>query len=135
MKIWWVITFGCAVLGARADIPERSLLSGDSCSPQWNGAVEAIVGTGDGHGHGPDAGSDEWRSVVEFKLGLRGNPTVPPRGDMAWCGYIDRLLRARSATGAGAPAFDCTRVRPDSAEALVCGDAELAALNRKLDET
>jgi hypothetical protein len=43
-------------------------------------------------GHGPDIGSLEWQSVIEFKLGLRGDPDVPPRGSQRWCAYIDQRL-------------------------------------------
>jgi hypothetical protein len=52
------------------------------------------VTTGDGQGHGPDIGSDEWRSVVEFKLGIRGNPAVPPSNTDAWCRFVDERMRA-----------------------------------------
>ena len=43
-------------------------------------------------GHGPDIGSEEWKSVIEFKLGIRGNPDVPDRNSSQWCDYIDKLL-------------------------------------------
>ncbi|EXI74943.1 MAG: hypothetical protein AW07_01554 [Candidatus Accumulibacter sp. SK-11] len=62
----------------------------------------ADVATGDPSGHGPDVGSDDWKSVVEFKLGLRGDPTVPPRGEAVWCGYIDKLIRGRGAAATNA---------------------------------
>ncbi len=62
------------------------------CSPSWFEAVEAKVGTGDGQGHGPDMGSGEWRSVVEFKLGIRGDKKVPSSESQAWCDYIDALV-------------------------------------------
>ncbi len=60
--------------------------------------------------------------IVEFKLGLRGNATVPPRADEAWCGYIGRLIRAGSVSGANTPAFDCSKVRAGRSEAVVCRD-------------
>ena len=60
--------------------------------------------------------------IVEFKLGLRGNATVPPRADEAWCGYIGRLLRAGSASGANTPAFDCSKVRAGGSETVVYRD-------------
>ena len=47
--------------------------------------------TGDGQGHGPDLGSSEWRSVIEFKLGIRGDPSVPPRNSELWCAYIYKI--------------------------------------------
>jgi hypothetical protein len=66
---------------------------GGVCSDAWYRTVEARVGTGDGQGHGPDPGSDEWKSVVEFRLGVRGRPDVPPRDGDAWCRYVEGLLR------------------------------------------
>lgn len=65
---------------------------GAVCSDAWYRAVEAKVGTGDGQGHGPDLGSDEWKSTVEFRLGVRGRPDVPPRDGDAWCRYVEGLL-------------------------------------------
>ena len=65
----------------------------EPCSAEWQQWVESQVTTGDGQGHGPDIGSDEWRSVVEFKLGIRGDPAVPSRGSIEWCGHIDKLVR------------------------------------------
>jgi len=43
-------------------------------------------------GHGPDIGSEEWKSVIEFKLGVRGSPDVPDRNSREWCHFIDDLL-------------------------------------------
>ncbi|BBB26165.1 hypothetical protein [Amphritea japonica] len=60
------------------------------CSHEWFTLVEKKVPTGDGQGHGPDSGSLEWRSVVEFKLGIRGNAEVPVRDSEAWCNYINK---------------------------------------------
>lgn len=62
------------------------------CSEQWVLSVEESVPTGDSEGHGPDPGSDEWRSVVEFKLGVRGNPATPPHDTPQWCAYIDEII-------------------------------------------
>ena len=66
----------------------------EPCTEEWQHWVESRVTTGDGRGHGPDIGSDEWQSVVEFKLGIRGGPSVPPRNTDAWCRYIDERVRA-----------------------------------------
>lgn len=66
--------------------------SATPCSPSWFEAVEAKVSTGDGQGHGPDVGSSEWRSVVEFRLGVRGDEAVPSSESQAWCDYIDALV-------------------------------------------
>ena len=65
------------------------------CSEAWNRYVEQKLVSGDGQGHGPDLGSDEWKGVVEFKLGVRGQANVPPRDTGDWCRFIDRLVRER----------------------------------------
>ena len=62
------------------------------CSDEWQRQVESVLGTGDGAGHGPDIGSEEWRSVVEFRLGVRGDPDVPARHSSAWCEYVQQKI-------------------------------------------
>jgi hypothetical protein len=64
------------------------------CTESWYEYVESIIPTGDGMGHGPDIGSDEWKSVVEFKLGIRNDPGVPERSSEAWCQYMDQRIPA-----------------------------------------
>ena len=66
------------------------------CSNKWYQSIEEVVTTGDGHGHGPDVGSDEWKSVIEFKLGIQGLSTVPQRDSETWCPYIDHLVQTES---------------------------------------
>jgi len=66
------------------------------CTETWNQTVETTVSSGDGMGHGPDIGSEEWKSVMEFKLGVRGNPDVPDRDSPEWCRFIDDLLHDKS---------------------------------------
>ena len=65
-----------------------------TCAPQRLHAIEEAIGTGDGQGHGPDVGSDEWYSVVEFRLGVRGQPDVPARGSRAWCDFVNAQAAA-----------------------------------------
>ena len=65
------------------------------CTPEWQQKVESDLGTGDGQGHGPDIGSDEWKSVVEFRLGVRGLPEVPERDSDSWCAYVQEKLDER----------------------------------------
>ena len=65
------------------------------CSDAWNRYVDGKITSGDGQGHGPDLGSDEWKGVVEFRLGVRGLPEVPARDSDGWCHYIDRLVEQR----------------------------------------
>ena len=68
-------------------------LSSQPCSEPWQEYVEAKLQTGDAEGHGPDVGSLEWRSVVEFKLDIRGDPAIPLRESDEWCAYIDEKIR------------------------------------------
>ena len=75
-----------AIAGAEAALP---------CSETWNQSVEKQLISGDGQGHGPDLGSDEWKGVVEFKLGIRDQPDLPDRASDEWCQLIDRLVRER----------------------------------------
>jgi len=60
------------------------------CSTEWYKRVESQISTGDKLGHGPDIGSAEWRSVIEFKLGIRGKSTKPPLSSQQWCEYIEK---------------------------------------------
>lgn len=103
---------------ARANMPAP-------CSDAWCRSIEARVPTGDGQGHGPDPCSDEWKSVVERKLGMRNAGSVPNRDSAAWCRAVDRLV------GSG-PSYRCGGVEPGGIEAMICGDAELSALDRRL---
>lgn len=113
------------------------------CSDSWYRLIEEKVPTGDGQWHGPDIGSDEWKSVVEFKLGIRDKPDVPRRDSEVWCRHIDQIVRnsRTSSSGSGdlgqaanatGPSFDCAKVKAGSIEAMICGDEELSALDRKL---
>lgn len=114
------------------------------CTAAWYDSINAAVQTDDGQGHGPDVGSDEWKSVIEFRLGVRGDPDVPERDTPAWCQYIQTLVEPPSAFIANAslasssqasatgPSFACSEVTPGTIEALICIDTELSALDRKL---
>ena len=66
------------------------------CSMQLFGEFEERVGSGDGMGHGPDVGSAEWMSVIEFKLGIRDDESIPETGTNQWCGYIASLLTGQN---------------------------------------
>lgn len=77
-----VTVIGCTAI-------ENRELNAQVCSSKWYALVEKQVLTGDGHGHGPDIGSKEWRSVVEFKLGIRGDKNTPPLESIQWCEYIN----------------------------------------------
>ncbi len=64
------------------------------CSQEWYLFIEERGVTGVGLGHGPDIGSDAWRSAVEFKLGIRGKAKVPQRNSDTWCRYIDQKVQS-----------------------------------------
>lgn len=66
------------------------------CTDEWFRLVEDQIMTGDAQGHGPDPGSLEWRSVVEFKLGIRDDPSVPPADSDQWCNYINERIIERA---------------------------------------
>ena len=59
------------------------------CHQTWYQDVENELNTQDGQGHGPDLGSTEWRSVVEFKLNIRDDNELPSVESDDWCQYID----------------------------------------------
>ena len=63
-----------------------------ACTKSWYEYVETKLSTGDGRGHGPDPGSDEWKSVVEFRLSIRGNSGMPDRSSPDWCEFIDQHI-------------------------------------------
>jgi uncharacterized protein len=144
MTIWLsmilIVATACAkAAGGVTTSPERAA----PCSDSWYRSIEEEVSTSDGHGHGPDVGSDEWKSVIEFKLGIRGKPDVPDSKTQAWCSYVDEMVRAnrRSSTsdqhpgvtpGARGPSYDCDKVEPCGIAEMICDDEELSALDRKL---
>lgn len=66
-----------------------------ACTHAWYSEIDSQLITGDGQGHGPDLGSLEWRSAIEFKLGIRGDSNVPARNSALWCDYINRLSTVR----------------------------------------
>ena len=69
-----IVATACAKAGGSVTTrPEMAA----PCTDSWYQSIEEKVSTSDGQGHGPDVGSDEWKSVIEFKLGIRGKPDVP----------------------------------------------------------
>ena len=84
----------------RSPVAERTFEPGTGgeggpqpCTEAWFWLVESIVASGDGQGHGPDIGSNEWKSTVQFKLGLRDDATAPPVSSPLWCAYMDQVIR------------------------------------------
>jgi len=84
--------FLCAITICSCAIESQPGPGPQPCSEQWLQLVEEKLSTGDSEGHGPDLGASEWRSVVEFKLGIRGDPTIPDRATDQWCAYIDEKM-------------------------------------------
>ena len=76
------ISFGCTS-------NKKEEIQFQDCTNDWFLQVEKEILTGDGQGHGPDIGSLEWRSVIEFKLGIRNDPKVPSIESTQWCNYIN----------------------------------------------
>ena len=77
-----IINFGCT-----SNKTEETQFQ--ACTNDWYLQIENEILTGDGQGHGPDIGSLEWRSVIEFKLGIRNDPAVPSLESTQWCNYIN----------------------------------------------
>jgi len=135
-----IVAAPCALAGNSGEmIPETQVL----CSDAWYQYIEEKVPTGDGQGHGPDIGSDEWKSVIEFRLGIRGKPDLPARDSEAWCRAIDEIVRGGGTpsedggdhgqtTMIPGPSFACDKVRSGSIEAMICEDSGLSMLDRKL---
>ena len=140
LAVFLIVAAGCAEASkSGSSSPETGVL----CSDSWYRSIEAKVPTGDSHGHGPDIGSDEWKSVLEFKLGIRDKPNLPSRDSQTWCRYIDQMVRARGtsstsgrhlggATMARGPSYTCDGVKAGSIEAMICEDREWSVLDRKL---
>ena len=84
------IVLGVFAFGCRTEAP---IATPAPCSDAWVAYVEQRIQSGDADGHGPDIGSLEWRSVVEFKLEIRDEPTVPALDSDHWCQYVDDHLR------------------------------------------
>lgn len=91
--------------------------SAQVCTEAWFHSVESRLGTGDAQGHGPDVGSEEWKSVVEFRLGVRGLAEVPPRDDERWCAYVEKRLHGAETQARNGLAREIGPVR------YVCDDA------------
>ncbi|MCL1057740.1 hypothetical protein L2729_06960 [Shewanella gelidimarina] len=80
---------GCSSTSELQLSPASQLQQTQDCDQTWFEKVEMQILTGDDNGHGPDLGSLEWRSVVEFKLGVRDDESLPEVSSDLWCDYID----------------------------------------------
>ena len=141
----WMVIF-VIVIATCAEASDRGTLIPEArvqCSDVWYRFIEEKVPTGDGQGHGPDIGSDEWKSVIEFRLGIRDKSDLPRRDGEAWCRHIDQIVQAGRTSSQGGkgvgraamtpgPSYACDKVKFGSIEAMICEDTELSALDRKL---
>jgi uncharacterized protein len=98
------------------------------CAQEWLQYVESQINTSDNRGHGPDLGSIEWQSVVEFKLGLIQAPALPSKSSAQWCEYIQEELNERHKM----PMLSCQGARPTSIERLICSQPSIVMLDEKL---
>lgn len=130
-----VSVFSVLMLTACSDtarVPDQPVAEPLTCGPVQFQVIEQQVASGDGQGHGPDIGSEEWKSVIEFRLGVRGLPQVPSRASAAWCNYIMQAAE-RHASQPDGPAFDCSQPSAlSSIEVRICEDEWLSALDRKM---
>ena len=92
MKKWIASFVVCMALSSGARAGSEAVTT---CTMEWYQFVEQKLVSGDGQGHGPDLGSDEWKSVVEFRLEIRGQADLPDRNSEQWCQLIDGLVRER----------------------------------------
>jgi len=142
----WIAAFiiFTAVCAHASDDHQASMEAGILCSDSWYRFIDDTVATSDNQGHGPDVGSDEWESVIEFKLRIRDDPNLPDRDSEAWCRHIDQIVRKRAPASsqndggsnetviATGPSYNCDNVEVNSIEEMICKDDELSALDRKL---
>lgn len=91
---WWITVFiiFAAALSEAGDDSWLDRETGNLCTYSWYKFIENKVPTSDEQKHGPDVGSDEWKSVIEFKLGIRGQGDLPRRDSEAWCHHINLLI-------------------------------------------
>src|SRR5210317_165144 len=120
----WVSAFIIFVaIFAQATNDYSSIMAAETlCSDSWYRFIEVTVLTSDNQGHGPDVGSGEGKSVIEFKLGIRDNPNLPDRDSEAWCRHIDQIVRKRAPASsqndggsnetviAAGPSYNCDNV-------------------------
>ncbi len=60
-------------------------------SQAWYALVEAKFPTSDGHGHGPDYGSQEWCDVVYFRMHGK-HAAEPVACDQQWLEFVDSQI-------------------------------------------
>jgi len=144
MRKWITVFIIFVATFVQASDNHRSRLETVSlCSDSWYRFIEEKIPTSDNQSHGPDVGSDEWKSVIEFKLGIRNKQNLSSHDSEAWCRYIDQMVRERQAllgkdenlrgmTVVPGSSYSCDKVKTNSIEEMICNDNELSALDHKL---
>lgn len=99
------------------------------CSNEWLHYVEGQISSRDNQGHGPDVGSLEWQSVVEFKLGLGNDSALPSKSTLQWCEYIQLKLDERRII----PALSCQSKNLNAIDKKICSQTELVELDGELN--
>lgn len=99
------------------------------CSAEWFHYVEGQLHSLDQEGHGPDLGSTEWQSVVEFKLDLVKQSDIPKKSTPQWCEYIQIQLNERRKL----PSLSCQEPRHNKLEKVICTQPELTKLDGELN--
>lgn len=91
-----LILLGFSLTAACGQSPSSSQSQSEQsvtpCSAERYAAIDAVIQSGDGMGHGPDIGSGEWKSVVVYKLGLQDNKALPNADAAEWCDFISQQL-------------------------------------------
>ena len=108
-----------------------SIETGLFCSPEWFRYVETQLNSSDSMGHGPDLGSEEWQSVIEFKLGLRSQSNLPSKHSTQWCEFIQAELNSQRSL----PTFSCQDKTLNNIEKEICQSQELSSLDIKMSTT
>lgn len=123
-----IMSCSCSSL---SEVPSSELGAQVSCGEQWYRDVEEVLHISDAQAHGPDLGSEEWRSAVEFKLHLGAVDRLPTKNSQQWCDYIaSKIQELKTETK---PSF-CVNALSSSIEEMICRDATYWSLDRKLSE-
>lgn len=105
------------------------------CSKQTLQNIEQVLSSGDLQGHGPDIGSAEWMSAIEFKLGIKTGYKFTSHVPQGWCDVIIKAMDDKQLEQYNAqtmPSFDCSRDDLTTIETLICDSAKLSSTDRQL---
>ena len=98
-----------------------------TCSEPQLLAIEQLITTSDGSGHGPDIGSTEWAHSVEYRLDINNHADKPPLLTPKWCQWV----ASQANTSAS---FNCEQADSDIAR-QVCQSPRLSELDAQSADT